>query len=211
MTELAIVSSVMEMVTSGEGVTNTSLSYDQVAEELDTLRVRTIGELEGQTLFRRPYQGYTQTIKSIKVSRTEDKIAYVDIPRLVLHRHHDPAALYIGGTDGKNPYRIITGDIENALHDQFIGKLPIVHYREGKLTFKNVSPQNIMIVGVFEDPSDLEAYGEYDNEVSEYPLPAGLIDVVIGKLTESYVRTMYRIRPQPNIQSDIPNAGPPAK
>jgi hypothetical protein len=201
----------MEMVTSSEGVTNTSLSYDQVSEELDTLRVRSIGEMEAQTLFRRPYQGFTQRIKSIKVSRMEDKSAYLDIPRIVLHRHHAPAILYIGGTDGKNPYRVVTGNGDNELHDQFIGKLPIAIYNEGRFTFKNASPSNLMVVAVFEDPSDLEAYGEYDNETSEYPMPAGLIDIAIGKLTESYIRTMFRIRPQPNTQADIPNAGPQSK
>jgi hypothetical protein len=97
--------------------------------------------------------------------------------------------------------------MKNALHDHFIGKMAIAHYDEGKITFKNVSPQYVTVVAVFEDPSDLEIYGDYDPESSEYPLPASMIDSLIGKTAESYIRTMYRIRPQPNIQTDLPNAG----
>lgn len=211
MTEFEIVTAVRELVTSTEGVTNTSLSEEQVADEVDTLRVRMALELDSKSLFRRPYQGFTQRIKSLKINKDSEKVSYVDIPRLVIQINGEPAALYIGGKDDASPYRLVTGDIKNALHDHFIGKMPIVHYAEGRLTFRNVSPQFITVVGVFEDPSDLELSADYDPEVSEYPMPAGLIDQLIGKTTESYIRTMYRIRPQPNIQTDMPNAGPPSK
>lgn len=197
----------MELVTSAEGVTNTSLSPDQVADELDTLRVRMIMEADKATVFRRPYQGYTQQIASLKVLKDSEKVSYADIPRLVIKSTGEPAALYIGGKDNKSPYRLVTGDVENALHDHFVGRMPIVHYHEGRLTFRNVAPQSITVIGVFEDPSDLELGGDYDSETNEYPFPAGMIDMLIGKTAESFIRTMYRIRPQPNVQADIPNAG----
>jgi hypothetical protein len=207
MTEFEIITSVMELVTSTEGVTNTSLSQEQVADECDTLRVRLIGEQDKLTLFRRPYQGYTQKIPSLKILKDNDKVSYVDIPRLVIKSNGEPAHLYIGGKDMASPYRLVTGDIRNALEDHFVGKLAIVHYHEGRLTFKNVAPQYISVVAVFEDPSDLELGGNYDPENSEYPFPAGMIDILIGKTAEAYIRTMYRVRVQPNVQTDSPNAG----
>jgi hypothetical protein len=211
MTEFEIVTSVMELVTSAEGVTNTSLSPDQVADELDTLRVRMIMEADKLTIFRRPYQGYTQQIPSLKVEKDSNKVSFVKIPRLVIKANGEPSVLYIGGKDDKSPYRVVTGDVQNALHDHFVGKMAIALYHEGTLTFKNVAPQFIKVVAVFEDPSDLDVGGNYDPENDEYPFPAGMIDVLIGKTAESYIRTMYRIRPQPNVQTDIPNAGPQSK
>lgn len=207
MTEFEIVTAVRELVTSTEGVTNTSLSEEQVADEIDTLRVRLMMEMDGKSLFRRPYTGFAQRIKSLKVLKDNDRVSYVNIPRLVTKIGNDPACLYIGGKDNNSPYRLITGDLTNATHDHFVGKLAIAHYDEGKITFKNVAPQYITVVGVFEDPSDLEIYGDYDPEVSEYPIPAGMVDMLIGKTADSYIRTMYRVRPQPNVQTDIPQAG----
>lgn len=211
MTEFEIVSSVMELVTSSEGVTNTSLSPEQVADEIDTLRVRMAAELDGKSLFRRPYQGFTQTIKSLSVLKDSNRVSYLDIPRLVIQLNGEPACLYIGGKDDKSPYRLVTGNLENYVHDHIIGKMPIAHYQEGRITFRNVAPQQIKLVAVFEDPSDLEIYGDYDSETSEYPMPAAMIDSLIGKTAESYLRAMYRIRPQPNTQTDLPNAGPQSR
>ena len=169
MTEFEIVTSVMELVTSNEGVTNTSLSAEQVADEVDTLRVRMAMELDSKSIFRRPYQGFTQRIASLTVKKDSNKKSYCEIPRLVIKANGEPAYLYIGGKDNASPYRLVTGDIENAMHDHFIGKLALVHYDEGKLTFRNAAPMFITVVGVFEDPSDLEITSDYDPETSEYP------------------------------------------
>ena len=211
MTELQIVTSVLELVTSAEGVTNTSLSREQVADEIDTLRCRMMAEIDAKSIFRNPYVGYTQTITNLKVERDANRVSYADIPRVFVQLGGEPAIAYIGGKDGKSPYRVITGDMENAVHDQFVGKMATVHYAEGRLTFRNVSPQYIKVVAVFEDPSDLEYSGDYDSETSEYPMVAGMVDMLIGKSTESYIRTMYRVRPQPNTQTDLAGAGPSAK
>lgn len=209
MTEFQIVTAVMNLVTSHEGVTNTSLSPDQVAEEVDTLRVRMIDDEDKISLFRRPYTGYVQTIPSVTVEKDSDKKLFITIPRLVIKRDDTPASLYIGGKDGKSPYRVISGaDAENAKHDQFIGKLPIALYQEGKVTIINASPSFLKVMGVFEDPSALETLGAYDSETSDYPLPAGLIDALIGKTVASYIPTLYRTGIEPNTQSDRPVAPP---
>ncbi len=134
----------MELVTSSEGVTNTSLSPEQVADEIDTLRIRMAAELDGRSLFRRPYQGFTQTIKSLSVLKDSNRVSYLDIPRLAIQLNGEPACLYIGGKDDKSPYRLVTGNLENYVHDHFIGKMPIAHYQEGRITFRNVAPQQTL-------------------------------------------------------------------
>lgn len=215
MTELKIISAVMNSVTAFEGVTNLSLDSEQVGDELDTLRVRMIGEMDKVSLFRRPYGGFVQIIESVATVKADNpddpknkKIAYVDLPRMVMTRSNYPSYNYIGGRDRRSPYRVITGDqYLNALHDQFIGKMPIAHYSSsGRITFYNTTPSFVRIEAVFEDPSALEILGAYDAETSDYPMPSGMIDQLMGKTVESYGRQLYRIRPQPNTQSDIPQA-----
>lgn len=214
MTEHEIVTSVMNLVTSHEGVTNTSLSPDQVAAEVDTLRGRMIDEMDKVSLFRRPYTGFTQSIKSIKVEKIVSGTTvtkFVDIPKFMVRRDGTPAYLYIGGKDMKSPYRVVVGSeaFENAKHDQFISLLPIVLYNEGHMEFRNITSQYIMITGVFNKPSSLEELGVWDREVDEYPMPAGMVDVLIGKTANSYINTLYRVPIQPNTQTDRPQGGAP--
>ena len=201
----------MNLVTSHEGVTNTSLSPEQVAEEVDTLRVRMMGEMDKVSLFRRPFMGFTQTVPSLDVQK--DKVSgviYVDIPRLVTKRDNTPAHLYIGGTDDISPYRVITGDqVQNAKYDHLINKKPIAAYQEGRIVIINATPKKIKIVAVFEDPSALESLGVWDVDVDQYPMPAGPIDELIGKTANSYINSLYRVPIQPNTQSDRPAAGTP--
>lgn len=208
MTEFEIVTAVMNLVTSHEGVTNTSLSPDQVAAEVDTLRSRMAMEMDKVSLFRRPYIGFTQTISSLELKKTPSTgQRYIDIPKLMVKRDNNPAFVYIGGKDGKSPFRVITGDqINNAKYDQFIGKSPIAHYIEGHIDFYNVTPNFIKVVAVWEDPGALEQYGIWDTEVDQYPMPTGMIDELIGKTANSYINSLYRTSIQPNTQSDRPVA-----
>jgi hypothetical protein len=212
MTEHEIVTSVMNLVTSHEGVTNTSLSPEQVALEVDSLRGRMAADMDKVSLFRRPYIGFTQTIKSLEVKRTSTNQRYVDIPKMMIKRDGNPAFLYIGGKDEKSPYRVITGDqIQNVKYDQFIGKSPIANYNEGHIEFYNVVPNFIRVIAVFEDPSALELLGIWDTEVNDYPMPTGMIDELIGKTVNSYINTMYRVGVQPNTQTDKPVAATNAR
>lgn len=197
----------MNLVTSHEGVTNTSLSEEQVGEEVDTLRVRMADELDKASLFRRPYLGFTQVISSINTVKNSDNRYTVTIPKLIVKRDGNPAFLYIGGKDKESPYRVITGDqVKNAAHDPFIGKSAIAHYNEGIIEFYNVVPKAVRIVGAFQDPSALEILGVWDYTTDDYPMPAGMIDQLIGKTAEAYIRTLYRTSIQPNTQSDKPVA-----
>lgn len=205
MTEFEIASNIENLVTSNEGVTNTLLQKDQILLDIDSMRIRLIAEAEKALMFRKPYQGYGQKIGTLKIQRDTDKSSYVDIPRVYIDHTGKPSIGYIGGKDGSNPYRVITGN-QIISSDAYISEYPTVHYSEGRLTFRNGNPPNNLTMRdtVFEDPSALEAYGEYDPEVNAYPLPSSVIDLLIGKVADGYLRTMYRKAPQANTQTDLP-------
>jgi hypothetical protein len=207
MTEFEIASDILNLVTSNEGVTNSRLRMDQVLLDVDSMRLRLIAEAEKALVLRKPYQGYSQRIKSLKVQRNPDRSLFVEIPKVYVDANGKPAIGYIGSTDGKTSFRIITG-MHNTSHDEFISAYPTVHYSEGLLKFRNTTAENIAILDtIFEDPSALEVYGEYNGETSGYPLPGVMIDLLIGKVANGYLNTMYRKLPQPNTQTDLPIGG----
>lgn len=204
MTEFDIASDIMNLVTSNEGVTNSRLRLEQIMLDVDSMRMRLISEADRNLIFQKPYQGFSQGIKKLKVLRTTDRQLYVELPKIYTDQQGRPSIGYIGGTDRKSPYRITTG-MHNTEHDEFISAYPTVHYSEGLVRLKNATADYISIYDtVFEDPSALDAFGEYDFERTSYPLPEAMIDLLIGKVAEGYLRTMYRKVPQPNTQTDLP-------
>jgi hypothetical protein len=214
MTERDIISAVLNGVTSHEGVTNLSLHEDQVADDMNALRARMCGELDAKNLFSRPFLGFTQTIWEADVTTEKGQPSFLTIPRMVMKIGGEPAYVYIGGTDGRSPYRVICGETaENAEYDEFINKYPVALYQEGLITLYGDAPKKLKVIGVFERPSALSVYDYksapvYDDAKSEYPMPSGARDQLIGKLINDYIRTLYRFVPQANTQTDIPNARP---
>lgn len=212
MTEARIVSAIMNYVTSARGVGSSVMYPEQVADEVDTLRIRMISELEHAGRLHAPFQGFGQNIESVEVPRVGTKLK-LELPRMYITSRGVPAVAYIGGLDGESPYRIMTGlHYLNARHDLFTGNMPFAVYKEGTWEFHNCEPDRIMILGgIFNHPRQLEPYGYdagYDTDDpdagSEYPVPGSMADQIIGKTAETYLRTMYRMPPQANTQSDVP-------
>lgn len=209
MTEYQIASTIENYVTSHRGVTGSPLRLEQIMDEVDTLRIRTINELDRANLFRAPYQGYVQ---KITITLPSDK--KITLPRIFVKEDGTYSISYVGGTEFNTPFRVVSGSLHGSWikYDKMLESFPTVIVEGQLLTFKNTGATTVALVGVFEDPSDLEDdYGYIsglDNldgaTPSEYPAPAGIIDAMIGKTVESYLRTMYRIPPQPNKQVDLP-------
>lgn len=207
MTEAKIVSAIKNYVTSQRGVTGFPLRNEQVADEVDTLRMRMIAEMDANRMFRKPYQGFVQKIEfTVPVSKK------LVLPKVYVKADGTHAVEYIGGKNGTTQYRLVSG----INHGNWIDKdeysiFPIAVIEGQEITFKNFGSNDLMMLAVFEDPSDLEEYGydpgyDSDDGASEYPMPNSMIDMIIGKTAESYLRTMYRVPPQPNKQVDIPGA-----
>lgn len=214
MTEARIVSAIINYVNS-RAVAGMPLYREQVADEVDTLRLRYIDELEQANRFHSPYQSFSQNIKPVSVSKGDDEVLFVTLPRLYITRQGKPAISYIGGSDGKSPYRVMVGhQFNNAKHDMFTSQFPFAVYDEGTWRFYNCSPKEVTIRdAVFNSPRQLEPFGYdagYDNEEgsgSDYPVPGNVADQIIGKTAETYIRTMYTKPPQPNTQSDVVTSG----
>lgn len=207
MTEAQIVSAIKNYVTSGRGVTGFSLRNEQVANEVDTLRMRMIAEMDAGRTFRKPYQGFVQKIE-FSVGTTKKVI----LPKIYTKADGTPAIAYIGGKNGKSQYRLISGiSHSNWIEKDEYSLFPVVIVEGQELTFQNFGSNDLLAIAVFEDPSALEEYGYdggYDDPETgtEYPMPSALVDSIIGKTAESYIRTMYRIPPQVNKQVDNPQA-----
>lgn len=199
MTEFQIASAVKNYVTSHEGVTDFPASIEQIAAEVDTARMRFVSEMDRNRQLKRPYLGYTQSM-----TLNFGSSSVLSIPRIYTNSSGKPAIAYAGGTNRKSPFKIVHGDrLSTAEYDLFTHDYPTIWIGDGEARLVNDNANNVLLVAIFEDPSDLAAFG-YDDETNTYPLPSSLVDMVIGKTAESYLRHMYRIFPQPNTQSDIP-------
>jgi len=208
MTEFDIASAIMNYVTSAEGVTNSNLSIRQIRDEVDTLRMRMLTEVDIQNRYITVFDEYLQPL-TVGTTR-ESNLTVATIPTVFFRPNGKPVFRYVGGTSGNTPHKVVVGNRRTwSAHDLVTGKMATVYYNNGKLTFlgKNV-PKRIMVEAVFRKPSELRQYG-YKWKEDHYPMPFSLADSLIGKTSESYIRTMYRILPQPNTQSDIPMS--PAK
>lgn len=221
-TEFEIASIISKYVAAQQAVTDFPVTLKQIGDEVDTLRMRVVEELDSQNLLNRPYFNYTQVIKfdgtknKVKLNTTT-RVRYVEVPRLFFKKDNKPAIAYIGDYNGKQNYRVVAG-LQKEWHtkDQWIGRLPTALVIENPdnngylIEFKGASPNQLRMIAIFEDPSDLEPFGYNGSAVQDeggtlYPMPSGEIDKIIGKTVESYLRTMYRLPIQPNQTVDAPN------
>jgi len=213
MTEHQIASAIENYVTSHEGVTDFPVAIDQIQDEVDTLRIRMFDEQDLNSRYMMSLEPYLQTITIDKTSRSRDgKDTIVEVPLIHMRTNGKAAIRFCGSVSYKTPYRVVTGNHHlYARADRFIGKSPLAHYENGKITFYNIVLKKLLIKAIFIDPSDLIDLG-YNPKVTEYPVTYGLADMIIGKTAESYLRTMYRVPVQPNTQTDSPtaNARPPS-
>jgi len=223
-TEFEIASVISNYITSNEGVTDFPVTLKQISDEVDTLRVRLMQEMDSKGLFKRPFYNYTQTIfigglsDSLKTSvDASTRRRYVDIPRLLMLSNNRPAIAYCGGYKGEQNFRVVAGNHREWFSsDKWIGKLPtVVVYPSPdnsgyRLDFRNISPNQVKLEAVFEDPSDMEGINGYDGGLTYlqggtlYPMPSGDVDVMVGKTVESYLRTLYRHPVQGNQTVDAP-------
>lgn len=203
-------------INSQNGVTDFPLSLNQIADNVDTLRVRVIEDLDSKGFFKQPFFNYTQTIDftSTQKDSTQNNQRYVDIPRILFLSDGSPAITYIGAANGFQTYRKVWG-LQREVHtkDRWIGSKPTAIITENglgyRIFFKNISPISLKLIAVFQNPSDLESYGYNGWKTtaeggSVYPMTSGQVDIVMGKIVDSYMRYMYRIRPQGDQAVDAP-------
>lgn len=207
MTEFDIASAIRNYVTSHEGVTNFRPTLEQIRDEVDTLRIRLLTELEVQNRYVFSFDQYYQTIKIKTIYDAKNGINTGEIPLVHFNGKGRPAVQYIGSLKGDTPHKLVTGnDRYWAQNSTTTGHMSTVVYEDGNLEFLSKSvPKNVRVRAVFRVPSECRKYNGYNWKEDDYPVPNSLLDVLIGKTAESYLRTLYRIFPQPNTQSDMPS------
>jgi hypothetical protein len=206
MTEAQIASAVEKAVTSHEGVTDFPVTHAQIEDEVDTLRIRTLEEQDLNGLLARPYNLMSQRIifEQANIKKNSLGKLYVECPRIFAHVTGEFAISFIGSTTMEKQYRPVVGrQLKNARAVQWMANEPIAQFQDGKIFLENISVNRFMLDAIFQRPRDLEIYG-YNPELHEYPLSNGKIDIIIGKTAESYIRQLYRIRPQANQTVDLP-------
>lgn len=202
MTEFQIASAIENYVTSHRGVTNFPLSKMQIRDEVDTLRIRMLSEIDMQNRFTTQLEEFYQTINDASTV-LENKKPTVTLPRIYTRENGKLAVQYIGSLTRETPFRIVTGKhVLYAAYDPFLKDAPIAHYEEGKWTFYKSTLSKTDLRAVFLKPRELTPYG-YDWQTTKYPMPDDMLDRLIGKTVESYMRTMFRAPVQPNTQADL--------
>ena len=83
---------------------------------------------------------------------------------------------YVGSIDGQTPYAEKTSrQIGLMKYDKFSGNIPAFHIKNDYLYIVNTAPLNIMVEGVFEDPTTVNGF----TDTSEFPMSADMTSLVI--------------------------------
>lgn len=200
MTEFEIASAIQNYVTSHRGVTDSPISLRQIRDEVDTLRLRLLDELLRAKSGIGNVSAYNQVAT---FSTVKDKSSIIAIiPELYYRPNNKLEVTYLGGLSGDTPFKVVSGGRKTfADYDMVTASAPTAKYTRGVFRFSNVVPKKIYIEAIFNKPSTLTKYG-YNWKTSQYPVPYGVIDTIIGKTVESYIRTNQPTLPTPNTQSD---------
>lgn len=202
MTEFEIASAIENHVTSSEGVTDFALDTAQVRDEVDTYRIRLLNQIDAQSQLRAPFEGYIQRLKLQVQIEAGTNRRYVDHPLIFFRWNGKPAISFGGSTTYNTQYRIIHGNHHQSFNaDKYLGGDPTLWVRKEKTYIFNIAPEHIMLDAIYEDPSDVPGY---DYRSDKYPVPANLIDEIIGKSAKTIISSHYNMFPQPNTQSNIP-------
>lgn len=206
MTEYEFASAVMNRVTSHEGVTQSSLTTRQIRDEADNLRLQIVQQLEKQRVLMP--EAYYQHLEKIKTTRITEGVfkgwSYIKIPRIHTNMKHKPEIQYAGPTAERTPNRIVISNHHiYTPSDRFIGDAPTAFYDNDQIKFSE-GYKEVTIKALFEDPSDLTDYQQYDWRKDPYPCPAGDLELIVDRLVRRYIPEVYRVPPQPNTQVDNP-------
>ena len=220
---------IINSVYSGlKAVNSYSLSKDQVKDEVILLRNRLGAEYIAQGLL--DMSTMTQTINCLELTpkdikdccdekpTSEDKVFHADIPRLMMTKGACPIT-FVGTADKKVWFKVTTSPdfIYRLKYDKFTRKKPLVWINNNDLWLFNApktlkATREISIIGAFENPNSVNSYKccKFDDD-SPFPSPPMLIDRIVGKLVEDYIRYYRFSVPMPNTGADFPNMTNPKK
>ena len=206
----------------GKGITNISLSQDQVKDEVNLARNRFILQLHSQ--YQLDTEGLFQKITCLKATKkdirqacpidlgaeADHKVLCVTIPKL-LHIPRMNSIKYLGNVNRQVEWKFFWGnDFIYRKYDKYAKNDPVAWVNGTEIWLFNVPlfiKKQITVDAIWESPRDLSAYNcckASDND--PYPVPPTIVDMITGKLINDYAR-YYRLQNmQPNTGSEDPNA-----
>lgn len=211
MTIEAITSAIMNYVTENQGINGTRVPKKQIRAEVHTLRGRLIREMVKSRL-PVPADCYS-LLKGIRLSEEPITLDCYDdmmesaiearvakIPKLITHPlTNKPLIRFSGNYNRSAPLRIIYGNqifyfMEEEIHkDQ--PTLWVDSAQERVVLFDDTL-ETLQMECVVANPDSLIDYSFCDyGEESPYPADEEMIDHIIGKTQESYMRAFYRMQP----------------
>lgn len=197
-----------------KGVTNFSESREQVMAEIHTTRARIIMESYRNGFL--PLESYYQPLHGIKMKyASKSAISFQgwhegDIPPIMAISETEPmkySTRYCGGPDLSRSFRIIEGNryecFKNSTMNRLHAKDPVAHLSATKVRTLYNSCETMALEAVFMNPMDLAYFGDKSfSEDARYPMPEGMIDILTGRLIESYLRMYIGRTSQPNTQTE---------
>ena len=205
----------------GKGITNISLSKDQVKDEINLARNRFILQLHSQ--YQLDTEGLHQDITCLKATKKdirqacpidlgaeeEHKILCVTVPKL-LHIPRMNPIKYLGNVNRQVQWKFFWGnDFIYRQYDKYAKNDPVAWVNGQDIWLFNAPlfiKKQITLQAIFESPRDLSAYNcckASDND--PYPVPPTIVDMITGKMINDYLR-YYRLQaPQPNTGSEDSN------
>jgi hypothetical protein len=171
--------------------------------------MRQIADMDQARLFVRPWDAFVQELDNVSTTKVGTDYE-IELPKIYTLANGDPAISYIGSSNFQEPFRVVNGNQHLLMKDSEYPNAPYAWVTgTGKIKIRNTEATKLSLRAVFEKPSAFQDFGfNYDPEVTLYPSTDALIDQIIGKTSEAYLRTLYRTVPQPNVQTDIPSQLP---
>lgn len=213
-TQEQIVYQVLNHLTGGlQGITNHPFSVQQIADEIDNLRLEIIMNPKiAPSIDWRQLQQSITCLEVIKVpdqecediGSTEFKWRSKDKIPTLLSFPGQPLVSFIGSANWMEEYKLIDSErLPYIKYDKY--PMPTAVWIDNYFYFK-LLPANTKVLSlraVFERPSAAMKNYVCCKENS-YPIPGQFISRIVNTLVENYKKTPYFANPQPNTQTNLP-------
>jgi len=136
-------------------------------------------------------QQFEQIIRGIEMIKVDsfEIQGYKSEDRIIRSKNQIPSAVnisnselitYVGGIDMKTPFNKVQLERWQFLqYDKFSYSMPRYFIKNNYLYVLNVAPLKMSIVGVFEDPTEVETFDE-DNDL--YPCSSDMLSLIINTI-----------------------------
>lgn len=208
-----IASIVQNSISGGRGVTNERLPFNQIVDEVVFTYARIADEYYRQGAFTvEEYNQFFMRVDCVPVEckpaweccdglSSDEKVLVAAIPKTKRIR-------WVGTVDNKHTFPLVIGSAGRHYgHSRFMKKSYAWLVNGNRLVIMNPPTPSLKVMAIeafFEDPRTLTFECCPGGMDTELPAPNKFIDLITGKLIESYIRQSGAVPSvnQPNTQTD---------